>query len=430
MAMMTLSALAFAGMVLALSVRASASVMVGRLAALAALAVASGYLLLSGASVSTQRAYVMIALALLALAVGRRALTVRGVAVAALVVLLIDPASLLGPSFQMSFAATLALVAGYAAIGRSSLLWRLRERSRALPPALRTATWPLRVVGSIALTSLIAGLATGPFAAYHFSVGAPYGLLGNVLALPVVSTLVMPAGLLALLATPFGLEGWPLAAMAAGIDQVLAIARWLAAFEGSRLAIPAIRPEAIGAFAAAGCLAVLLTGRARLLAGVPLLVILVTGVFQPVPAVLVERDGRMVGLVLHDDAGTRWLDVSRPRRARFSAERWAERLAIGPDRAPHPTGWLCDGLGCAARLPAGGIVALVEDIAAFEEDCRLATVIVSPLAAPPGCAAPVIIDGPLLERAGAVALVPDAAAPAGLRPWHTYPGRHRPWQGG
>ncbi|HMN87954.1 MAG TPA: ComEC/Rec2 family competence protein, partial [Bauldia sp.] len=142
-------------------------------AAAGALAVASFYLLISGGGVATERAYVMFAVMLLAVLLGRRAVTLRNVAIAALVVLVLEPESVLSASFQMSFAATVALVSGYEAISR------LRDRRLDLAehdaPGLsgRALAW----MGGLFLTSLIAGLATTPFGAYHFQRLAPLSLL-------------------------------------------------------------------------------------------------------------------------------------------------------------------------------------------------------------------------------------------------------------
>ena len=171
-------------------------------AAAGALAVATFYLAISGANVATQRAYIMLAVILCAVMLDRRAITLRNVAIAAILVLLIEPESLLTASFQMSFAATLALVAGYEA---------LRERA-ARKAALATAAdrgpvarlW--RAAYGLFLTSLIAALATTPFAIYHFQRAAPLALLANLAAMPVIGVLVMPAALFSVVLMPFGLE--------------------------------------------------------------------------------------------------------------------------------------------------------------------------------------------------------------------------------
>jgi len=134
-----------------------------------AIAVATFYLAISGAEVAAQRSYVMLLVILAAVLLERRAITVRNVAIAALVVMAIAPESLLTASFQMSFAATLALVAGYEAMsGRA-----LRRERLAAPAGAGVVGRARRATSGLLLTSVIAGLATAPFAIYHFQRAAP-----------------------------------------------------------------------------------------------------------------------------------------------------------------------------------------------------------------------------------------------------------------
>ena len=168
--------------------------------ALAALFAAAFYLLLSGAEVATQRSFLMTAVVLIAVLMDRRAITFRTLAVAAIIVLVIAPEALVHPSFQMSFAATLALVA---------LVERGMPQLFATPDnslVSRIALWGGREIVALLLASLFAGLATVPYAAFHFHRITPYGVLANLAAMPVVSAWVMPMGLLGVLAIPFGLD--------------------------------------------------------------------------------------------------------------------------------------------------------------------------------------------------------------------------------
>lgn len=424
MAMMTLSAIAVINLLLALHPSVSAAQSTLRWAALAGLVIASGYLMLSGASTATQRAFVMIVIVLVAMMVSRRALTIRGVAFAALIVLLIHPESILGPSFQMSFAATLALVAFYGAFTTSRRVWQIRNTLQAssLAPVLK----PLGLVSGIALTSLVAGLATAPFAAYHFSVGAPLGLLGNVLALPLVSLIIMPAGLMALFLTPFALEAPALMVMGFGIDLVMVIARWVASLDGSRVAIAAITPQALLLLTLAGCLAALFVGRARLLALGALAAVPLWGVFQPVPLLIIERDAATVAYVTSQEDGIAFLDRSITRGSGFSVEMWGQRLALEPQNPQPASDWRCDPLGCVLHLPDGQIVSHVLDAAALEEDCRLADVVITSLPVPNSCAAAQVVDERMLSDHGAIALL---QRPEGnLTIWPTFSRRTRPWE--
>ena len=214
------------------------------LAALAALGSGGFYLLLSGSQVPMQRSFATAAVATLALLAGRRALTLRGLAMAAGAVLLIQPAAVLGASFQMSFAAVLALVAGWE--------W-LRPR---IPAAGPGSGWRRRLMLAgfgLMATSVLAGAATTPFGLHHFGRLQIYGVLANALAVPITSVLVMPAGMLAAMLMPFGLERLALAPMGWGVDAILAVARHVAAWPGAALLAPPIPPGGWRPAASACC---------------------------------------------------------------------------------------------------------------------------------------------------------------------------------
>jgi competence protein ComEC len=169
-------------------------------AAAAALVAATFYLALSGAAVPTVRSWIMMSIVLIAVMLDRPALTMRNVALAALAILLVAPESLFEPSFEMSFAAVIALVALYEWLstrGRSlhdvSPVWVALRRGASL-------------AGAAAATTLVASAAIAPFAVYHFHRMTHFGLIANLVAAPLVSLLIMPMALLSLLAMPFGLE--------------------------------------------------------------------------------------------------------------------------------------------------------------------------------------------------------------------------------
>jgi competence protein ComEC len=169
--------------------------------AAAAFFAAAFYLLLSGSDVATQRSFFMTAVVLIAVMVDRRAITFRTLAVSAMIVLAIAPEALVHPSFQMSFAATLGLVA-LVQLGMPRLFAASDSST-----AARVALWGGREVVTLVLASTVAGFATTPYSAFHFHRVTPYGVLANLAAMPVVSAVVMPAGLLGLLAMPFGVDG-------------------------------------------------------------------------------------------------------------------------------------------------------------------------------------------------------------------------------
>ncbi len=209
-------------------------------AAACALAAVLGYLLLSGASVPAVRSWVMMSIVLLAVLLDRPALTMRNVALAALLILVCEPETVFDPSFQMSFAAVIGLVALFESRpGRSeasaagvSLFWRLVHKLRA-------------IIAGDALSTLVATVAVSPFAVYHFHRASYYGVFTNLLALPLVSLIIMPMALAALVAMPFGLEAWPLQAMGVGIDLLVDVGKWVASWPGAVSVLPAIPAHAL-----------------------------------------------------------------------------------------------------------------------------------------------------------------------------------------
>ena len=175
----------------------------------------------------------MTAVVLIAVMVDRRAITFRTLAVAALIVLTVAPEALVHPSFQMSFAATLGLVA-LVQIGMPRLFATPDHTASA-----RAALWGGRELTMLLLASLVAGLATMPYAAFHFHRVTPYGVLANLAAMPVVSAVVMPAGLLGLVAMPFGFDRLFWAIMGVGIDWMIWVTQWVAALPGAVGRVPA-----------------------------------------------------------------------------------------------------------------------------------------------------------------------------------------------
>ena len=405
---------------LALSPALALSRPIKKWAALLALAGGAGYLLLSGGSIATQRAFIMAAIMLVAILFDRPAITLRNVAIAALVVLALTPEALVTASFQMSFAATIALVAAYEGlrtVGRAA-------PDRPGPPALRFVT---RAVIGLILTALIAGLATGPFAAFHFNRIAVYGLAGNVAAMPLVSILVMPAGLVSVVLMPFGLEAPALAVMGLGIDGVLAVAQRVASWDGAVHMVPQMPVVAFVAIVSGGLWLALWRTRWRL-AGLPAIAAgIALSAAAPLPDVLISRNAGMAAL--RTENGDL---VFLPRATSdYEAETWLRTIGLPIDGTSARS--TCDRSACVAA--SGGIfVAYVTDPQAFREDCGFADVIVTSLSPPDWCRDGALVVGPQDARqTGAVTVrrsdrrlvVSTAAERTGRRPWAqrtTHPG--------
>ncbi|HEX7789738.1 MAG TPA: ComEC/Rec2 family competence protein, partial [Afipia sp.] len=363
--------------------------------AVAALLAAAFYLLLSGAEVATQRSFFMTAVVLIAVMVDRRAITFRTLAVAAMIVLLIAPEALVHPSFQMSFAATLGLVA-LIQIGMPNLF-----ASPDNAQVARAALWGGREIMMLALASLVAGFATMPYAAFHFHRVTPYGVLANLAAMPVVSALVMPAGLLGLLAMPFGFDGvfWRL--MDAGIGWMIAVAQWVAALPG---AIGRIASFGTGPLAAmsAGIIAVGLLRTPLRWVGAGLIALAtVWALATPQPDILVAGDGHTVA-VRNKDGGLRLMRFGKDT---FLAREW---LAADADHrkvtdASLTDGVSCDATGCVVQAADGSMIALTLKPEAFADDCGRAAVIVTLRQAPADCVA-MVLDQKTLRGRGTLAL--------------------------
>jgi len=385
-------------------------------AAAVALFASAFYLLLSGAEVATQRSFLMTAVVLIAVLVDRRAITFRTLAIAAMIVLAAAPEALVHPSFQMSFAATLGLVV-LVQIGLPRLC--------ATPDSsmvAKVALWGGRELVMLLLASLVAGFATTPYAAFHFHRIAPYGVLANLGAMPVVSVLVMPAGMFGLAAMPFGFDGvfWWL--MGIGIDWMIVVARWVADL-----------PGAIGHMAAFGIGPLILASLGMILIGVlrtPLrwsgavmLVLAATwAVSATRPDILISGGGRSVAVRGRDGH----LHLMQIAKDIFLVKEWLAADA-DPRSASDPSltdGVSCDETGCVVPMADGALVAQALQPEALADDCARAVLIVTTRQAPQPCAA-AVIDRARLHPQGALALTRkanefsvDAVRSKGLdRPW-------------
>jgi competence protein ComEC len=383
--------------------------------AAAAFVAAAFYLLLSGAEVATQRSFFMTAVVLIAIMVDRRAVTFRTLAVAAMIVLSIAPEALVHPSFQMSFAATLGLVA-LIQVGMPALF-----ASPDSSVTARAALWGGREIAMLALASLVAGFATTPYAAFHFHRVTPYGVLANLAAMPVVSAVVMPAGLLGLVAMPFGFDGvfWRL--MEFGIDWMIAVALWVAALPGAIGRIAAFGTGPLIAASVGIILLGLLRTPLRWSGAGAIALAVAWALAVPQPDILISGDGHNVGVRGRDGR----LHLMRTAKDTFLVKEWlaADADTRLPGDASLADGVSCDELGCVAQLSDGGFVALALRPEALADDCERAAVIVTSRQASPGCGALVIGQERLQQAAMALRrtrggfAVDAVRSNGGDRPW-------------
>ncbi|MEN3930791.1 ComEC/Rec2 family competence protein [Microvirga sp. W0021] len=366
-----------------------------KIAAVAAMFGAVTYCVFSGASVATIRALVMTMVMLGAIVAGRHAISLRNLSLAALLILLFSPEALLGPGFQMSFAAAAALISLAPYASRLSL--KMTNSGSFKRVLVKTLNWLI----ALCLTSLAAGLATAPFAVYHFHTAMPFGLIGNILALPLVSLIIMPLGVIGVLCYPLGLDEPVWWAVGIATGQVVKAAQWVETFGGSVQYFSALQPMVL--LLSAIALIWLTHFRSHLRWGfiAPMGVAIVSTVlFSKEYVAFVDRDGRAVAVRSENGAL-----VFVGRINSFLAEQWLRADGDGRSYAevkPVKNAG-CDALGCAHE----GIVsvAIVHKSAAFEEDCRRADIIVATTRVPITCQAPVIIDKRALQVKGAAAVL-------------------------
>jgi competence protein ComEC len=377
-----------------------------------ALAAAAFYLVLSGSEVATQRSFIMIAIVLIGIMVDRPTLTFCTITVAALLVLLLAPESVAQPSFQMSFAATLALIAGY----QHGLPSMPTRRS------VHASRCGAGVIVGLILASFVAGLATTPYAAYHFHRVAPYGVIANLLAMPVVSAEVMPLGILGVLAMPFGFDAICWRLMGDDIDWMITVVLWVANLPGAVGRIQAFGTGPLLLGTAALLLLCLLRTPLRWSGALLAVVASLWAVLTPRPDVLVSGEGQAAAIRGADGR----LSVLHSGRDTFAVREWlmADADPRTPKDATLNAGVRCDTIGCIGSLKDGRLASMAFAPEAFAEDCTRAAVVVSSREAPGDCAA-LLIDRHVWRAYGAIALRwrGDHFEQTAARP----PGYDRPW---
>ena len=299
---------------LSLFPRVALRVPVKKIGAIAALFAGLAYLILSGASVATQRAFVMATVIFIAVLVDRPAFTLRGIALAALIILVVRPESLTGAGFQMSFAATIGLVAAFDLLRRQNW-WQ--------PPRTLRGKF-LRGVFVIAFTSAVAGLATAPISAFHFNQIAQYGLLANVLAVPVMGFVIMPAAIIGIILSPLGLDGPAFWVTGQGISWVLAVAKWVAGLQDSLLLVSSGPNLALGLCALGGLILAIVIGRGRVSGLIVFSAGLVFWAGYERPDILIDPTARIAGIQTPSGRV-----LTRSRGAGYAASTWLENDGDG-----------------------------------------------------------------------------------------------------
>jgi competence protein ComEC len=361
-------------------------------AAVGALGIAGLYLALSGASVTAIRAFIMVTIAFLAIILNRPAISLRNLAIAALLILAVMPQSILEAGFQMSFAATAALIAFYER--RTP-----KKRFEGWPPLIAV---PLIFLIEVSLTTFFASLAVDPLSAYHFHRVALYSVIGNLLAIPVVTIVIMPLVLVTFIAMPFGLEALPLSVMDYGLEAMLQVARFTAGLPGAALPVPTFAPGAIVLIVAGGLWLMIWKGGWRWFGIISIGAGLALAPLGERPDLWVDRDGKLVAIRGVDGS----IETANTRRGSFSLERWME--ADGDDRPLEAVRgsrtFQCDEASCVAMVK-GKLMSFVQHPEALGEDCRRADILIAGIPVTQPCPKPeIVIDTFSLREFGAQTL--------------------------
>ena len=355
----------------------------------------------------------------------------RNLALAALVVMAFEPEAILGASFQLSFAAVGALVAVYEA--RAAARARDAAQEIVIPRHSKTGWFARHRQGHGLRQALFATFcatsATASFMAYDFHEMNPYVLIGNPLTLTIIEIFAVPGALLGTLLYPFGLDAFVWHYVGWGIAIIMGAARLVGSLPGSSLHLPAFAPWSLAALALAVLSAILWRSLVLRLTAIPLALIGLAGaVSGPTFDVAVASGGDAMAVRGADGR----LTVLGQRPSAFDAEQWLRADADGRPGKSVIDKTACDKIGCIGHLTDGRVISLVLDPAAFAEDCLRASVIATPLFAPTGCAAPLVIDRDSLRRTGAVTLrrLPTGFAMSSVRtadenrPWSPAPKPH------
>lgn len=331
-------------------------------AALLGAIIASVYLLLSGASVSTQRAFIMAIIVFAAIILNRRAVSLRSVALAAGITLMLHPESLISAGFQMSFAATTALVVVY----RSWTNQRSYVSERNILQRLKTG-----FIG-ISVTSLVAGVATGGFAALHFHRFARLGLIANIAAMPIFTFIAMPAGFLAVLLMPFGMEGFALRIMGWGLDYVLYIANWVSNMNQAVLHIKGAN-GLVAALYGFGFIGICLGVYAKKWRAIIISGILIMASFS-IWGQIDRADMRIsdtARIAFWDNKTVKLLHVDRKRGDKFGRSRFVESAGLkeAEYNGYYDTSALCDQIACRIELK-NKTISIVTEPEGVSEACQ------------------------------------------------------------
>jgi competence protein ComEC len=330
---------------LALSTRLALHYPIKKWAAAIATLVGAVYMLMADSGAATERSFIMIAVVFFAVMVDRPALSLNNLAVAAIIILLREPEQAMAASFQMSFMAVMGLAAFFAWWKPSTLFEPTRNLQSRAPRIFRRSI--TITVASLA-TSLIAGTLSSIPAAHHFGRLAPYGIVANALALPVVSLIVMPMAMLSAALMPLGLEHVPLQIMGWGLQLVMTISDWVASWPGAREQWPHLSASLAGLLSIGTGIFCLGKSKLRFI-GIPIAAAALL-VFWPrphPPSLFIEERASNVGIITENG-----LVPADATSASYVVKRWLGDLGEDVSVATSATreGWACEAAICTTVL--------------------------------------------------------------------------------
>ncbi len=367
-----------------------------------AAAIGVAYTLLAGGEVPTVRTILATLIVLLGMVIGREAFSLRLLAAAAFMILAVRPEALLGPSFQLSFAAVIAIVALY-----ESRLGRWLTTAAEDESALHRIG---RHLLSLLVSGLVAEIALSSIGLFHFNRAGLYGVLANLVAIPLASFVIMPLLVLALVADAIGLGNWAWPLVGIAMEWLVQLATWAAGLPGAVVRLPAMPVSAYALIVAGGLWLALWRSGIRWWGGGVAVLGLVLAVLASPPDLLVSGDGRHAAVRLPDGR----LAFLRARTGDFLKDMWGDAVAGDGDVAfAELPGMACSADACISRVYAGGrnwrlLATLSRDYVdrdSFEPACAAADIVISDRRMPGWCQPRWLrLDRAALGKSGAVAI--------------------------
>lgn len=408
--------------VLALSPALAASRPIKKWAAVVGLAMGFAYMILADASVATQRSYIMLAVMFIAILFDRPALSLRNLAIAALIVLVAFPEAALSASFQMSFLAVMGILAFHDVWSK----W-LKEEEPVYGSLGRLWRWGYRGLLAVAFTSLAAGGLSSIAAVYHFGRLAPYGLIANLLAF-VAMSFVMTMALISVLAMPLGLEAWPLRAMDWGLLRVQGVSDRVASLPEAQGMVPALPLPSAILLGLAAIVLCLTRGPVRAAAVVISIISFIFILLREEPDIHVEATAKTMAV---RGAEGDMVPV-QARRGRFAVSQWLRQEGdeAQPAEAARRPGWICVQDVCRTTVQGRRVIYVGKEVPAMALPCAEADILVTGFPLRGRCRSVKLrIDRFSVWRKGAHALYIDGEAIRietardlqGERPWVIMP---------